>query len=615
MYGNTGKLLRVDLSNKSISILEPKESDYRKFIGGSGLAAKMLYYDFDISIDPLDERQPIFFMAGPLTGTKVPNSGRHQVVGKSPATGIYGEANSGGYWGAELKYAGYDGVIVVGKAPEPVYLWIHDDEVKIKEAEPYWGKDTYEINDPLLQNTHEKARVLAIGQAGENLVPMAAVMNDGPAARCAARTGLGALMGSKKLKAIVVRGTKKVPVAEPEKLQEYMREMAKAIRNNPTVAHMHQAGTSGSAMVMESKGDLPTKNWTVGAWPEGGAKISSLTQNSNIETKHYYCKGCVIGCGKEINIKEGKYQGTIGGAPEYESVASLGSYCLLDDIEAICKANELCNRYGVDTISAGGAIAFAMEAFERGDLTLEDTGGLALEWGNADVVMELIRKIAFREGIGEVLAQGVKKASEQLKGLSMEYAVHVKGLELPAHDPRSAGSLAVSYATSNRGACHLQGQSSVYESFVTDKYLGIETPMDRFADDGKGELSAKAQNLGSLFDSLCLCKYLAFGGVEFSHVVKFFNLVTGWNFTEDELFKTGERIFNLKRLYNVDLGISRKDDMLPPRIQSLMFKEGGAAGHLPNLGVMLNEYYDYRGWDEFGIPTKEKMEDLELEWK
>ena len=612
MAGYKGKILKVDLTSRTFDTICPSADDYRKYIGGSGLAAKFLYYDYNFNGNPLDPQKPIIFMNGPLTGTPVPNSGRHQVSAKSPATGIFGEANSGGTWGAELKYAGYDGIIVVGKSETPIYLWINDDATEIRSAERFWGRDTFEIHEPLLIETNEKAKVLAIGQAGENLIPLAAVMNDGPAGRCAARTGLGSVMGSKNLKAIVVKGSSKPSVAHMEELMEFTKSIVKQVQENTFVQHMRKVGTGGSAIIMEAKGDLPTKNWTVGTWREGAVNLSSITTNKNIKSNNYFCKGCVIGCGKEIEIIAGKYKGTFGGAPEYETVASLGSYCLVDDVEAVCKANELCNRYGIDTISVGGVVAFAMEAYERGIISVEDTGGLELKWGDGDVLIELIRKIVFKEGIGELLSHGVKYAAAKLGPIAEEFAIHVKGLELPAHDPRASGSLAVSYATSNRGACHLQGQSSIYEGFAKEPYIGVDAPLDRFADEGKGRLSASTQNIASIFDSLSLCKYLPYGNVGFKEVVKFVNLVTGWDMTEDELFKAGERIYNLKRLYNVENGISRKDDNLPSRILTLKFKEGGAANHIPNLGLMLNEYYEFRGWDEFGIPTPEKLKELGL---
>ncbi len=611
LKGYIGKILKIDLTHFKVSIEDLHEEWAKQFIGGSGLGAKYLYEMTDEKTDPLGPGNPLIFMTGPFTGTSVPLSGRHAVVSRSPLTTIFGESDVGGTWGAHLKRAGFDGIILTGQSEKPVYLWINDGHVAIRDASHLLGKDTYEI-DPLLKaETHEKAVISAIGQAGENQVLLASIMTDGRDGRAAGRCGMGAVMGSKNLKALVVYGTQKVLVFHPEEVDCLQKEYSAMIIKN--AENFKKYGTAGALSTFEAMGTLPLQNWKfVGRWEESAEKINGFTLSETLLTGRYFCDACFLGCGRRVKIDHGPYAGVDGAGPEYETLALLGSNCLIDNLEALCYANELCNRFGLDTISTGGAIAFGMEAFEKGLIDREDTSGIELRWGNEEAMIEMIRMIAQKKDFGETLGMGVKKASEVIGKNSVEFAMHIKGLEFPAHDPRGYNAGATGFATSSRGACHLAGLSHTFERVLKSPEMGIPEPLDRYQVEGKGILAAKSQNLMGMLDSLKLCKFVLFGGVTITDIVKWYQLVTGGEMTVDDFIKTGERIFNLKRLYNVRLGISRKDDTLPFR--SLTFKRigKGLTPNLPPLGQMLSEYYEYRDWTEDGIPTPEKIKELGL---
>ncbi|MFB0507756.1 MAG: aldehyde ferredoxin oxidoreductase family protein [Thermodesulfobacteriota bacterium] len=613
LKGYANKILRVDLSTSKIYIENLDEELARQFIGGSGLGAKYLYEMTDERTDQLGPENPLIFMTGPFTGTAVPLSGRHAVVSGSPLTGIFGESDVGGTWGANLKKAEFDGIIVTGKSEKPIYLWVHDGQWELRDASHLWGKDTYEVDPILKGETSEKAVVTTIGQAGENQVSLAAVMTDGKDGRTAGRCGLGAVMGSKNLKAIVVCGTGDVPVYDSESVARLAKEYGPQINKN--MENFRKYGTAGSLSLFESMGTLPLQNWKfVGRWEESAEKINGITMSETVLTGRYFCHSCIVGCGRTVKVTSGTYAGVDGAGPEYETLALLGSNCLIDDLEALCFANELCNRYGLDTISTGGVIAFGMEAYEKGLITREDTHGIELRWGKTEAMIEMIKMIAQKKGFGEILGRGVRRASDELGKNSVEFAMHVKGLDLPAHDPRAYNAGAVGYATSSRGACHLAGLSHTFERTLKAPEIGIPEPVDRFHVEGKGIIAAKSQNLMGMMDSLKLCKFILFGGITITDILKWYHHVTGGEMTADDFMKTGERIFNLKRLYNVRRGISRKDDSLPFR--SLTFKRmgKGLTPNLPPLGQMLSEYYEYRGWSEDGIPTAEKLKQLGL-WR
>jgi len=610
--GYADRILRVDLSRGRIWKVSMDHSLLRRFIGGSGLAAKILFDETGPDTDPLSPENLLIFMTGPVTATNVPMSGRYQVVSKSPLTGIYGESDSGGSWGPELKKAGFDGIVISGRSAKPVYLWISDGDAELRDASHIWGMDTYETDRAVRDETDRYAVIACIGPAGEKLARIAGIINDGKHGRAAARCGLGAVMGSKLLKAIAVRGTGRIEVADPDGLQESIRKIAPSIIEN--AERLHDYGTSGGMTSIEAIGDLPIKNWLLGSWRKGAERLSGQEMARTILSGRYYCSGCIVGCGREVSFEDERYGRVEGAGPEYETLAMIGANCLIDDLKAVAKANELCNRYGLDTISTGAAIAFAMEAYEHGLIGREETGGIELAWGDPDAMLSMIDKIGRREGeLGWILGEGVMRAAEKIGGISEEFAIHVKGLELPAHDPRAYYSQGLSYATSNRGACHLQSLSHIFERGVTLPDLGFPEIQERHCAHRKGELVAKAQNLMCMFDSLKVCKFILFGGVKPSTLVEWLNMVTGWNMTLEEFMRAGERIFNLKRLYNIREGISRKDDTLPPRILTHKRGSGGSADTLPPLGELLSQYYNYRGWNEFGIPSREKIIELGLE--
>lgn len=611
MKGYAGKILRVDLSKGRIEEQALDENLAKKFIGGSGLGAKILYDETGPETDPLGPENRLIFMTGPFAATPVITSGRHAVVTKSPLTGIFAEADSGGTWGPFLKRAGFDGVVISGKSAKPVYLWIADGKAEIRDASHLWGKDTYDLDPIIRKETRDEAVVASIGPAGEKGVRYASIMNDGNDGRAAGRGGAGAVMGSKNLKAIAVHGRQQVEIADPEALRASLKEISPMVAKN--AEGMRKNGTAGGLATFEALGTLPLQNWKYqGRWEQSAAKIAGPAMTEKILTGSYYCEKCVIGCGRRVKIDKGPYAGVEGAGPEYETMAFLGSLCLVDDLEAVAKANELCNRYGMDTISCGSSIAFAMEAYEKGLITKKETGELELLWGRGDVMVKMVEKIGKREGLGHLLGEGVRGAAEKIGKNAVEFSMHVKGMEIPGHDPRCYNACAVSYATSNRGACHLAGFTQTYERVLSLPEIGLEKPMPRLEVEGKGELAAKTQNVMGLYDALKICKFTQFGGLRLTPIAAWYTMVTGVPMDVAEFLKIGERIFNMKRLYNVRCGISRKDDTLPARMLTLKHMGEGLTPSLPPLGQMLSDYYQTRGWSEEGIPLPEKLRELGL---
>lgn len=608
MYGYGGKLLKVNLSTKTFEIEKLEEDVARKFLGGAGLAGKLLQ-DMDWQVDSFDPKNRLVFTVGPLEGTSAPCCCRYVVASKSPLTGLWGEAHAAGFWGSELKLAGWDGIIIDGRAENPVYLWINNDVVEIQDARSLWGKDTYETEEILRQKHDRMVRVACIGPAGEKLSRIAGVFNGG---RAAARSGLGAVMGSKGLKAIAVRGTGRVSLAREGEFRELVKELNKIIMAAPARTALLKYGTNSAMAALSEAGDVPIKNFTQGEWSEGFNKLSGPAVTEAILTGASHCKFCPIGCGRKIEVKKGPYAGLSGPGPEYETIAAFGSLCLNDNIEAIAKANDLCNRYGLDTISTGMTVAFAMECFERGIITKEDADGLDLNWGNHLAIVELVNKIGKREGIGDILADGSKRAAEKLGGGSEEFAMHIKGLELPLHDPRAFASWAVAYATASRGGCHIQAPTYWIERGVTFYDLGFLEKLERFTSEGKAKFAKVFQDFCETIESMVICKFSLYGNLRSPHMLKLISLSTGWDIDLDEFLKIGERSLNLKRMINVKLGVSRRDDTLPKRILSLQLMDGGTQGHIPDLETMLSEYYQLRGWSQDGIPNTEKLEELSL---
>ncbi len=598
---NILKILRVDLAKRKVQIEEISYGTIRRFIGGVGIGIRILWEEIDEYVHPFSPENPLIFMAGPLTGTIVPANGKHAVMSKSPLTGILGESIAGGSWGSELRRAGFLGIVIKGKAKRPVYLWVHDENVEVRDASHLWGMDTYETDEEVRKETDKKAKVSCIGPAGENMVLISSIIHEGRKSRAAARCGLGAVMGSKRLKAIAVKGDGEIFIANEKELRESISAIIDDLKEK--TLGLSEYGTSGLVEICEYLGDLPIKNWLEGKW-EKAEKISG-DQLKKMVVGRYSCYRCPIACGRKIQLDQEKNGKVYGKGPEYETLAALGSLCLVDDLKAIVKANELCDRYGLDTVSTGSVIAFAMEASEKGLIEEE------IRWGDPDALLRLIEDICRRRGLGELLGGGVLRASKKLGSISQEFAVHIKGLEPTMHDPRAYVSLALGYATGNRGPCHLQAFSHPLERNVSINEFGYSKPLDRFAVDGKADLVINMQNLMCMFDSLLLCKFLIIGGIGPATLTEWLNYVTGLNFDIKTFMMTGERIFNLKRMFNVREGISRKDDILHPRFLTHR-KAGGAGEYLPHIGYLLSEYYQKRGWTEMGIPSQKKLKELGL---
>ncbi len=609
MSGYMGKILNVDLTNQKTEITDIDQQIAQNYIGGAGYATRLVYSDVPAGADPLGPENRLVLMTGPVTGTRYPTSGRFSVAAKSPLTGILATSTSSGFWGMELKRCGFDGIVFSGKAEKPVYFEILNDTVEIKEAADIWGKDTYETQDVLKEKVDDqRARIICIGAAGENLSPIACLMND--EGRAAGRGGLGAVMGSKNLKAVLVRGNKKIDTASPD----FFNEMAKTIMGSlSSNAHIQQMGKWGTASSMDTgwvTGDVPVKNWQVGLWKEGCMNLGGQRMADTIVKVHSSaCYNCPIRCARWVEIPKGRFAYE-GPGPEYETLGSCGTMLMIDDLEAVSWIGEICNRHGMDTISAGCTVAWAMEAYEKGAITKEDTGGIELTWGNVDAALEIFDQMGKCEGFGATLSQGSRKAAQKIGKGSEAYAIQVKGMEVPMHDPRAFHSLAVNYATGTRGACHMQGSSFMYEMGITSTEAGIRFKQGRFDKKNKGLAAKVSQDLANVTNSLAICMFGAMA-LQPSHVGTLLTLCTGLSHNAQTILQAGERIVNLQRAFACREGITRKDDILPKRLVTPL-PDGGAAGKAADLAFQLNEYYQVRGWDDNGIPSREKLRTLGL---
>lgn len=603
------RILRVDLSSRRIAAEEIAREELQLYVGGSGIAAKILYVETTGATDPLGPENRLIFMAGTFTGSPVPLSGRHAVVAKSPLTGIYGECDAGGSWGTAFRRTGYDGIVIQGQASEPVYLAIAPGAVAIRPAGHLWGRDCVETETLIKAEMDPQTAVSCIGLAGERLARIAAIISNARHGRAAGRGGLGAVMGAKRLKAVAVSPGPQRPLDYSDEFRAAVKAIVPQIVEKSRF--LREFGTAGHVVQTEEIGDLPIQNWRLGSWQEGAAKITGQVIAGTMLSGRYACRNCMIGCGRVVEAPDGPYGPVSGGGPEYETLAALGSLCLVDDIDAVVKANELCNRYGLDTISTGGVIAFAMEAYEKGALTGADLEGIDLTWGNGRAMIQLLHRIGRREGIGELLSEGSRIAAERIGKGTADYAIHVKGMEPAMHDPRAFASLALGYATSRIGASHW-AVSHLLEKGLTMPALGYDTVQDRFVARGKGIMTAKMQDYMEMVEALKICKFIAW--MPLAQILDWVRFVTGTPMNPQEYMQTGERLSNLKRMYNVRAGITAKDDTLPRRLLTQKRGTGGAAGHLPDLETMRTEYYAYRGWDENGIPRQEKLADLGLAW-
>jgi aldehyde:ferredoxin oxidoreductase len=605
MHAYMGKILRVDLSEGEVSDELLDEGYALAYVGGSGLAARIIYDLVDRETDPLGPENPLIFMTGPLVGTAMPSAGRHSVCAISPLTGIWGEASSGGFFGNELRRAGYDGIIFTGRSEQPVWLSIVEGEAQLHSAAELWGYDSYRTQE-LVQEAMgiPEARVACIGQAGENLVCMAAVMND--SGRAAGRTGMGAVMGSKNLKAIGVRGSAKVPLANPPGFKQAVQEILSLGKEDMAAEALRLAGTAGYVNMGLMFGDMPVRYYQEGEW-EQAENLSGVTMATQFQNRNTACNRCSTGCGRETRAPRFGVEKVDG--PEYETLGALGSTGMIADLEAVIYMGHLCNQYGMDTISAGGTIALACELFERGILTPADTGGVEIRYGDSDGFIQLLEMMAQRSGFGDILADGSAALAERYD--VPELAVTVNRLEVPMHDPRAFSGMAVTYALSPRGACHMEGDMyGVDTGQGTPLELGI-IPGDRFDDSQeKGRISARNQAWRNLYNALTLCQFQNPGVLPLLDAI---NQATGWDWQAEDLLAAGKRIVTLKRLLNAKLGLTRANDKLP----DLLLKPlagGGTDGFVPNLESLLAGAYAEYGWDpESAMPTTATMRELGLD--
>jgi aldehyde:ferredoxin oxidoreductase len=614
-YGFMGKVLRVNLSEGELSTEEIPDNWAREYLGGAGLATKYLYDEMPSGADPFGPENPLIFMTGPLTGTASASASRYSVVAKSPQTGIWGQANSGGSFGPALKRSGFDGVIFEGISPRPVYLKIESGRAELGDAEHLWGKTVPETEDTLQEGSDSKYTIASIGPAGENLVRFAAIMNNKH--RAAGRCGLGAVMGSKNLKAIACSGKEPVRITNQEGFSTAARRQIGFLDESMLKVVFDTFGTNMIADMVNVRGGYPTRNWQEGVFEE----IDSVSAQGIADTvfvEGVPCFACPVTCGRKTEIREGKWQGNVGEGPEYETTNTFGAMCGISDIYAITMANYLCNQFGLDTISAGSTIAFSMECYQRGILTKEDTGGLEIKFGDPDLIVDLVEKIAYREGIGDLLAEGSRVMAEELGQDSQHFAMQVKGLELPAYDPRAAKICGLGYVTANRGGDHITSYVEA-PTFVDVPLLVIEESTIKdplIADPQEAKVIVDMENAMSALDAIGCCKFMGMG-LTSQDMVDLLAFATGWDITLDEYITCGERNYNLARAFCIREGTDRHTDRLPDRLMQDPLPTGPAEDMLieiDDMEKMKDAYYQFRGWDlSNGYPTQQKLIELGLD--
>jgi len=607
------KTLRVNLTTGDIRVEAIDEKDLKAFIGGAGLGAEILRRELPGKIDPLSPENLVIFGTGPFQGPAVPGGAKFSVIGISPQTGTYADTAAGADWGPAIKDAGYDILILEGKSEKPVYLHIVDDDVQIKDAGAIWGKETVESIDAIVAETgDDKLSIATIGPAGERMVAIACIAVDKHS--YAGRCGLGAVMGSKNVKAVAVRGTKTVPVADPDKMKELIKKYQKQIHNASVKNEVRAHGTPGLCETAEGLGDMPIKYWEQDTWPEGAKKLGAPNYTEVLDAKPWPCKYCPIGCHRKVSITSPEKYRYEGIGPEYETLGLMGTNLLIDDPKVVTIGNDIANRVGVDTISAGAMIGFAIECFEKGWLTTDDTGGLELKWGDADTLLKMTELIGRREGIGELFAEGTLAAAKKIHPDAVEEVVHCKGLDLPSHDARSCISLAPTYVTGTRGACHFRGPCEDVEmgGFYLPEVGINEGDVKFFEKENQSLVASKSQDLGVLCNSLVLCLFMIDGGDwTLTGLTEVFNAITGWDFSVEELMLAGERGFNVQRMNNLRDGYNSSDEVLPKKMLKVA-KEGFRAGKEIPFEAMMKEYYALRGWDPSGAPGEETLKRLGL---
>ena len=614
MSGYHNRILQVDLSSDRQDIISIEKDYGLNYVGGSALAAR-LFADTDGPIsDPLSQTNPLLVMTGPMAGTNFPGTSRFTMCARSPLTGIWGESTSGGFFGAQLKKAGFDGIIFSGKCDRPSYLFVDSDRVELADAGDIWGLDTYETIGKLKKRHGGKhpARVLAIGPAGERMVRFAAVAND--RAHYLGRTGMGAVMGSKNLKAIVVKGSiEKTPVADEDAYQAARKAALADIRESMIYSSFRDLGTAAAMDMGTLTGNVPFKNWSLGEDYEMAAAIGGPAIHETILKGRAACYACPIGCKPVVEVNNPKYRVSKGPGPEYETCASFGTMIMNDNLDALTHINELCNRQGLDTITCGSTVAFMMECYEKGLLSKADMGGLDLSWGNMDAVIELVKKIVLREGIGDTAALGSRAMAETINGDAENFTVTVKGLELPMHDPRAFHGIGLAYMNSNRGACHLQhAVQAVEQGMVAWPEIGLEEDYPATESIGKAKMVSICEDIGQMANAACICHFV-YWAMGLNNFFGGFNAVTGYDFSIKDFLATGQRAWVLKRALNNIMGVTVEDDRLPKKILTAL-KDGAAAGSTPNEELLRREYYKIRGLDKRGIPTAQLLDASGLEF-
>ena len=600
MYGYHGKTIRINLTDKSIKVESLEQEVAQKYLGARGLGVKTLMDDIDPKIDPLSEENELIIAAGALTGAPVPTSGRFMVITKAPLTGAIAISNSGGRWGAEFKATGHDMIVVEGKSEKPVYISIIDDEIEIRDAAHVWGKTSLAVTRELEKEIPEKGKVLCIGPSGENLSYMAGIMND--VDRAAARGGVGAVMGSKNLKAITVKGTRKVQVFDKDRVKAVNSEKVKILINDPVAGQ--GLPTYGSAVlvnIINESGIHPVRNFQKSYTDKADLISGEALTEQKIVGKNP-CYRCPISCARVIKLDDG----TITGGPEYETLWAFGSDCDVYDLDAINQANMWCNEYGLDTISVGATIAAAMELYQKGYIKDEEIAadGLSLNWGDAEAVVGWTKKIGKKEGFGAKMANGSYRLCESYG--APEISMTVKKQEIPAYDPRGVQGQGITYAVNNRGGCHIKGY------MINPEILGYPEKLDRFALDGKAAYAKVFHDLTAVIDSIGLCVFTTFG-LGLPDYLDMYNAVCGDIYTEETLLEAGDRIWNLEKIFNLRAGISSSEDKLPKRFLEEPIPEGPSKGQVHHLDQLLPEYYAARGWTKDGIPTEETLKKLGLE--
>ena len=611
MYGNMGKVLEYDLSAGQTTEVELGEEIYRQYIGGAGIAAKLLYDRGNLDAKPLDPEALLIFAAGPLTGIGFSGTSRFTVGARSPQTGIWGQASCGGNFGPELKLCGYDALILKGKAERPSYLLLSDNSAELVDAADLWGRDTYEVTDILKEKHSKQVKVLAVGPAAENGVLYGCIMND--KAHTAGRAGMGTVMASKNIKAIVARGSQKIQFKDPERVKELQKEHRLQTEDNLLCQALGPMGTAANMEAKMYEGDVPCKNWSSGWFEEGGVNLTGTAWLDSPRTGRDTCRGCGVRCKPVVTIEEGPYAIGEAPGPEYETIGTFGTMILNADFNALCKANDLCNRIGVDTITCGSTIAWATECFEEGTLKPEDYDGIGFSWGDIDGVLAFLPRLAAMDGkLAELVALGSRKASEKIGQGTDKWLSDSKGLEAPMHDPRCNWGDAVAYAFSVRGACHVSNMMMWLEWGAAEKpEIGLDKNYQGMSAEFKGEAAVKSTYLGCIYNSACWCEFagIPLGIQQWADI---FNAVADYGYDMDSLMKAGARTFFLQRALGHIWGATAADDVVGARIMTPLTDAMMSSDSVPDMETMTAEFIQYAGLRDDHKPTRETLEDHDL---